>query len=74
MTRKDYVFLADTFKASFMNSADSYHPGICIAVMDMAAVLSHENARFDEDRFLKAAGVRPTHDAERVHNLVQGGV
>ena len=58
MTRKDYVLIAAAL--AMANGQDHDTPAAAIAYVARAlcAELARDNARFDRDRFLKAAGVQ----------------
>ena len=76
MTRRDYIFLAECFKASLTATANaSERQSIAIAACDMAALLARENPRFEERTFLVNCGIiADSATRERHHNLVQGGI
>lgn len=67
MTRRDYVFLADSCKAALEAArlADNASPagrhveGAAIAVRVLANRLHSANANFDTTRFLVASGLAP---------------
>lgn len=61
MTRKDYVLIAAALKRARVQGAYSHdehmRAGVDFAASCVADALAQENARFDRERFLKAAGV-----------------
>jgi hypothetical protein len=64
VTRKDYVLLAEAFKAARAESAGSplsgaFKSGIDNAAEYVADALAADNPRFDRARFLRDAGVAP---------------
>jgi len=61
MTRKDYVMVADSIKASRENW-EGFTPDAQEAIdglaRSLASKLAQDNARFDRARFLDACGVK----------------
>ena len=61
MTRKDYVMVADSIKASRENW-EGFTPEAQEAIdglaRSLASKLAQDNARFDRARFLEACGVK----------------
>lgn len=60
MTRKDYVLIAEVFKANredFIEGEDGYAV-IGIMAHQIANALQADNPRFDRARFLDACGVK----------------
>lgn len=69
MTRKDYELIASSIHRTVMvKTSPQLQPNkvkretaadtLRLVAIDLAASLRHTNPNFDEDRFLKAAGVR----------------
>jgi len=56
MTRKDYVFIAETIKSQLVNEGGDFETLRGLA-LQFAGRLSAINARFDQRRFLEACGV-----------------
>ncbi len=59
MTRKDYVLIADALNAACPDTRRLVreYNGWRVTVCALANALARDNARFDQERFLKACGV-----------------
>jgi len=58
MTRKDYVLIADALLSATNNAKSSAErTGILDTSLYIAEALKRDNARFDQERFLKATGL-----------------
>lgn len=58
MTRKDYVLIAQAFKAASMpNACQETKASLYELAQRLAGILALDNARFDRERFLAACGV-----------------
>lgn len=58
MSRKDYILIAAALKAASESVTGLERKGVQWAARDLAQALARDNARFNRERFLEAAGVR----------------
>jgi hypothetical protein len=59
MTRKDYILIADAIAGSLSGRSGPAEEALKTFAEDLARDLARANSNFDDDRFLRACGVRP---------------
>ena len=60
MTRKDYVLLAESLKATICALNKTERTGALLAANEISHRLQQDNPRFERKRFLEACGMEPS--------------